>query len=143
VSEAKVLPVALLVLRICAGVIMTAYGAQKLFGVLGGMGFNGTLDMFQKNMGIPPVFGALAIFAEFFGGLGLLLGLASRIAAFGVMSTMAVATFVNLRGIDTTKPMEAMSKVGFPLCLFAISLCIVLLGAGRYSIDAKFNSRRR
>jgi putative oxidoreductase len=143
VNEAKVLPVALLVLRVSAGVILTAYGAQKLFGVMGGLGFNPTLDMFQKNFGIPPMFGSLAIFAEFFGGLGILLGLATRIAGFGAMCTMATATFFQIRGWQESRSEDALSKIGFPLALFAICLCVTLLGAGRYSIDAKFNGRRK
>jgi putative oxidoreductase len=77
-------------LRLVLGLIFFSHGAQKMLGWFGGYGFTGTMGAFEK-MGIPAVFAVLAIAAEFFGGLGLLIGCMGRIAAFGVLVNMLVA----------------------------------------------------
>jgi len=81
----------LTILRVVLGVVMFAHGAQKMLGWFGGYGFSGTMGFFTKSMRIPAPFAFLAICAEFFGGLGLILGLLTRIAAFGVGVNMLVA----------------------------------------------------
>ena len=80
------------VVRLVVGVIFAAHGAQKLFGLFGGSGFQATADGFA-NMGFAPgwLWGGLAGCAELFGGLGLLAGLFARLAALGLVITMAVA----------------------------------------------------
>ena len=47
--------------------------------------------MFRDQLGIPAPLAYLAIAAEFFGGLGLIVGFLARVAAVGVAVTMAVA----------------------------------------------------
>ncbi len=64
----------LTILRVVLGVVIFAHGAQKMLGWFGGYGFSGTMGFFTKSMGIPTPFAFLAICAEFFGGLGLILG---------------------------------------------------------------------
>src|ERR1700751_2526989 len=78
-------------LRFALGVIFFAHGAQKMLGWFGGYGFAGTMRFFTGVMHIPVLFAFLAICAEFFGGLGLILGFLTRIAAFGVTCNMVVA----------------------------------------------------
>ncbi len=56
-----------------------------MLGWFGGYGFHGTMGFFTQQMGIPAPLAFLAICAEFFGGLGLIVGLLSRIAAFGII----------------------------------------------------------
>ena len=73
------------------GVIFFAHGAQKMLGWFGGNGFNGTMGFFTRVMHIPAVFAFLAIAAEFLGGLGLIFGLFTRVAAFGVLCNMIAA----------------------------------------------------
>src|SRR5690349_24048557 len=80
---------ATLILRLVLGIVMFAHGAQKLLGWFGGPGFNGTMGFFASG-GIPAVFAFLAIMAAFLGGLGLILGFLSRIAAFGILCSMVV-----------------------------------------------------
>jgi putative oxidoreductase len=60
------------------------HGAQKMLGWFGGWGFSATMGFFTGMMHIPAPLAFLAIAAEFFGGLGLILGLVTRIAAFGI-----------------------------------------------------------
>src|SRR5208337_1713789 len=78
-------------LRLVLGIVIFAHGAQKMLGWFGGYGFSGTMGFFTKTMGIPAPLAFLAIVAEFFGGLGLILGLLSRIAASGICVNMLVA----------------------------------------------------
>ena len=73
--------VSLLVLRLFLGAVFFPHGAQKVLGWFGGHGLAGTMGFFT-GMGIPSVFAALAIAAEFLGSLGLIVGLLTRVAAF-------------------------------------------------------------
>ena len=79
------------ILRLVLGVIFFAHGAQKMLGWFGGYGFTGTMGFFTGMMHIPAVFAFLAIAAEFFGGLGLIVGLLTRVASFGIFCNMIVA----------------------------------------------------
>jgi putative oxidoreductase len=82
---------AITILRLVIGVVFFAHGAQKALGWFGGYGFTGTMGFFTGMMHIPAVFAFLAIAAEFLGGLGLILGLLTRVAAFGIFCNMIVA----------------------------------------------------
>ncbi|MHB8637434.1 MAG: DoxX family protein [Fimbriimonadaceae bacterium] len=132
----------LLVLRLAVGGIVIYYGAQKMLGLFAGLGFAPTIQMFQK-MGFPPVFGALSIFAEFFGSLGLITGTLTRVAAVGLTANMAVATWVMLKQPDIFSNIFKFGDaadartVAYPMLLCLASLAILLTGAGRFSVDAK------
>src|ERR1700750_980248 len=79
------------ILRLVLGVVFFAHGAQKMLGWFGGPGFSGTLGLFTGYLHIPLPLVFLAIAAEFFGGLGLILGFLTRVAAFGIAVNMVVA----------------------------------------------------
>lgn len=81
-----------LALRIPAGIIFMAHGAQKLFGAFGGYGLEGT-GQWMASIGLEPgyLMALAAGSAEFFGGLALLLGLLTRPAALVLAVTMIVA----------------------------------------------------
>src|SRR5258708_9979263 len=81
-------------LRLVLGVVFSAHGVQKLLGWFGGPGFSGTMGMFTGYMHIPAPLAFLAIAAEFFGGLGLILGFLTRLAAFGIAVNMVVAVLM-------------------------------------------------
>jgi len=128
----------LTVVRLVLGVVYFAHGTQKMLGWFGGYGFQGTMGFFTQQMGIPAPFAFLAICAEFFGGLGLILGLLTRVAAFGILVNMLVAVakvhvhngfFMNWTGQQKGE--------GFEYHLLAIALLLVVLvkGAGALSID--------
>lgn len=88
----------LTVLRLTLGVIFFAHGAQKTLGLFGGYGFSGTMGFFTNVMHIPAPLAFAAIMAEFLGGIALVLGLASRLAALSIAVTMLVAiVMVNAR----------------------------------------------
>src|SRR3954447_748934 len=84
----------LTIMRLALGIVFFAHGAQKVLGWFGGNGFSGTMGTFTNGMGIPTPLAALAIMAEFLGGIGLVFGLLTRIAAFGISAEMAVALFL-------------------------------------------------
>src|SRR6202050_2433173 len=77
--------------RLTLGIVFFAHGAQKMLGWFGGYGFSGTMGFFTGAMHIPAPLAFLAIAAEFFGGIGLILGLLTRTAAFGIAVNMLVA----------------------------------------------------
>src|SRR5881409_3223911 len=81
----------LTIVRVVLGVVLFAHGAQKLLGWFGGQGFSVTVRTFRDQLGIPAPLACLAIAAEFFGGLGLIVGLLTRIAALGIAITITVA----------------------------------------------------
>src|SRR5215467_9319957 len=79
------------IVRLTLGVVFFAHGAQKMLGWFGGYGFHGTMGFFTQMMHIPAPLAFLAICAEFFGGLGLIVGLLGRVAALGIACNMIVA----------------------------------------------------
>src|SRR5205807_10528667 len=125
------------VLRLVLGVVFFAHGAQKMLGWFGGYGFTGTMGFFTRAMHIPAVFAFLAIVAEFFGGLGLILGFLARIAAFGILCNMVVAIamvhgkvgfFMNWTGALKGEGYE------YHLLALAIAVFVTIRGAGAVSI---------
>ena len=129
---------ALVVVRFVLGALMFLHGTQKVFGWFGGYGFTGTMGFFTSGMHIPYVFGVLAIAAEFLGGLGLMLGLLGRVAAFGVAVNMLVATalvhwpnglFMNWSGQQKGEGFE------YHLLAVGIALAVMLRGSGALSFD--------
>src|SRR5215471_19802717 len=84
---------AITIARLVVGVVFFAHGAQKMLGWFGGYGFTGTMNFFTQMMHIPAPFAFLAICAEFFGGMGLIVGLLGRVAAAGIIVNMLVAIF--------------------------------------------------
>ena len=133
-----------LVARIALGLVMLPHGAQKALGWFGGHGFSGTMGFFTGTMHIPAVFAFLAILAEFAGSLGLITGLLSRVAAFGIGTVMVVAIltvhaangfFMNWFGNQKGE--------GFEYHLLAIGLALIVLihGAGKASVDALIAGR--
>lgn len=128
----------LTILRLVLGVVFFAHGAQKMPGWFGGGGFQNTMAMFIQHMGIPAPLAFLAICAEFFGGLGLMVGLLGRIAAFGVLCNMVVAVLMVHRHIGFFMNWFGNQKgEGFEYHLLAIALAlaVVIRGSGALSID--------
>jgi putative oxidoreductase len=126
------------ILRLVLGVIFFAHGAQKALGWFGGYGFSGTMGFFTNAMHIPAPLAFLAICAEFLGSIGLILGLLSRVAAFGIACNMLVAVvmvhwqfglFANWAGTQKGEGIE------YHLLALAIALAIMIKGSGAFSID--------
>jgi putative oxidoreductase len=120
-------------LRVGAGVIFAAHGAQKLFGWFGGYGLEGTAG-WMTSIGLEPglPMAVLAGGAEFFGGLLLIIGLFVRPVALMLAITMVVAIVtVHLEhGLFLSN-----NGYEFGLALLVISAALAVRGAGSLSID--------
>jgi len=124
--------------RLILGVVFFAHGAQKMLGWFGGYGFTGTMGFFTQMMHIPAPLALLAICAEFFGGLGLLVGLLGRVAAFGITMNMLVAIFtVHIHNGFFANWTGQQKGEGFEYHLLAIALALVVMikGSGALSVD--------
>jgi len=134
--------IAPLVLRLTLGGMILPHGMQKLFGAFGGHGFSGTMGYFQ-SLGIPFLFGVAAILTEFFGGLALVAGAGTRVAAalVGITLLVAAATVHLGNGFFMNWSGKAAGE-GFELHILAvgIALALVLTGGGRYSVDRRLAS---
>jgi putative oxidoreductase len=126
------------ILRLVLGAVFFAHGAQKMLGWFGGFGFSGTMGFFTGTMHIPAPLAFLAIAAEFFGGLGLILGFLTRIAAFGIAANMLVAIgmvhsafgfFMNWNGTQKGEGFE------YHLLVLAMTAFLMIRGAGAFSVD--------
>ena len=129
--------VALTILRLVLGVVFLAHGCQKMLGWFGGYGFHGTMGFFT-HMGMPAAVAFLIICTEFFGGLGLIFGLFTRIASFAIACLMLGAIFMvhlpngffmNWTGTQKGEGFE------YHLLVIAIAAALLLRGAGAFSID--------
>lgn len=128
-----------LALRIPAAIIFIAHGAQKLFAWFGGYGLEGT-GQWMASIGLEPGYqmALLAGSAEFFGGIALLIGLMIRPAALMLAVTMLVAIF-SVHFVNGL----FMSANGyeFALALLAISVALLISGAGKFSVDKLLEKR--
>jgi putative oxidoreductase len=119
--------------RVGAGVIFAAHGAQKLFGWFGGYGLEGTAG-WMASIGLEPglLMATMAGGAEFIGGLLLIVGLLVRPVALMLAVTMVVAIVtVHLQnGLFL-----ANNGYEFGLALLAVSIGLVFRGAGSLSAD--------
>jgi putative oxidoreductase len=118
---------ALLVLRLVVGLLFAAHGAQKLFGMFGGGGLEGTAGMFD-NIGLRPgaVHARAAGTAEFAGGMLIALGLLTPFAAAALIAVMtaAVITVHAANGIWNTNR-------GYEYNL----VLVAGIGSGTWSLD--------
>lgn len=120
-------PAALAVLRIGAGLLFMQHGAQKLFGMFGGVGDTpGMTVPLVSQMG-------LAGILEFFGGLLIVLGLFTQPVALLLAGEMLVA-FFQAHAPRGGVPLENGGEL--PLLYMLIWITLAVFGAGALSIDA-------
>ena len=129
---------AMTIARVMLGVLFFIHGSQKLLGWFGGQGFTATYIGFTQYMHIPAIFAILALAAEFLGGLGLIVGFLTRIAAFGIICVMLVAIFkVHLaNGLFMNWTGQQKGEgIEYHLIAIALAATILIRGAGAGSID--------
>lgn len=141
-KNAKSIDYALLLLRVAAGTVLFYYGLQKTVGAFGGLGFFGTLRAFEEGKGMHPALTTCAIMAEFFGAMGLIVGLLTRIAAFGIAATMMTAAFLGLERLNVNDA-QTMPIVFYPAMIGVIALAILIAGPGQLSLDANLKGKPR
>ena len=133
-------------LRLVLGVVMFPDGAQKMLGWFGGFGFNGTMQFFTQQAHIPALFAFLAILAEFAGSLGLITGLFTRVAAFGIAVNMVVAIVLVHSHVGFFMNWYGQYKAGqegFEYALLAIGIAVYLMikGGGKASVDGAIGTK--
>lgn len=129
------------VLRLALGFMILPHGLQKTLGWFGGYGFKGTMGYLTGQVGAPWIFALLAILAESVGGLMLIAGFGTRLAALGVGVVMLVAAamhwsngfFMNWTGAQKGEGVE------FHLLALGMVVALLILGGGKWSVDALFN----
>ena len=136
--------VAALLMRLALGVVFVAHGAQKVLGWWGGYGANATIQYFAK-MGLPPLLTILIMAAELGGGLLLIVGFLTRLAALGIGCVMLgaivlvhskVGFFMNWAG--------SQKGEGFEYHILALGLAVALIfaGGGAFSVDGAIAGNR-
>jgi putative oxidoreductase len=116
-----------LVLRLVLGIIMVRHGYDKI--IPSGALYN--FSHMVTHMHLPVWLGYVAAFTEFFGGMLLIAGLLTRIAAFMMACDMATAILkVHLHG-----GIMGPNAFALPLALFAIALMLIFTGCGWLGLD--------
>jgi putative oxidoreductase len=130
--------ITLTIARLVLGIVFFAHGSQKVLGWFGGYGFSGTMGFFTHQLGIPAALAFLDFMAEFLGGIGLILGCLTRIAAFGIGCVMLVAVFmVHIHNGFFMNWNGAKKGEGFEYHLLVLAICLLLMmkGGGAFSVD--------
>jgi len=127
-GESRAGVVGLTLLRMVTGVILAAHGWEKLIGYQ-----EWHAQVVQLGIPFPDVAAPLAIAAELGGGVGLVVGLLTRLAAFGAAFNMGVA----IATVHFSHGLFARDNgFEYPLLLLVSCLYFVLRGAGAVSLDA-------
>jgi putative oxidoreductase len=113
-------PLALLVMRLALGAIMIAHGYHKVFG-----GFHHHMDM-VGSLGLPRWLAYLSAGTEFFGGIGIVLGLFTRFCSLAFAIEMGVAIWK----VHYKSGLTGSNGYEFPLALAAIAFALVCYGGG-------------
>jgi putative oxidoreductase len=124
--------------RVVLGVIFFAHGAQKMLGWYGGSGLASSMRTFTEHLHLPSTLAFLVIAGELVSGVGLIVGLFSRIAAVFIALTMvgAIATvhfrfglFMDWFGSQKGHGIE------YHLPAIVLALVVVVKGGGAFSLD--------
>ena len=118
----------LLWLRVLAGSGMAYHGYGKVFGGQMAMMIPGVAKM---GFPMPEFFAWAAALSEFVGGICLVLGLGTRIAAFFILITMSVAAFI-------THAADPFQVKELAFAYWTAAGALLLTGAGAFSGDARF-----
>ncbi len=121
----RVQPLGLFVLRVVLGIIMVVHGYHKVFG---GLHHHA---QFVASLGMPAWLGYVSAFTEFLGGIALVAGVLTRIAALAVCVDMCVA----IAKVHWHNGLTGQGGFEFPLSLAAIAFALIFAGAGPISVD--------
>ena len=124
--------IGLLILRLFVGAAFVLHGSGKLNDVAG----------FSAEYHVPYFMGAAAMLTQLLGGIFLIAGFLTPVAALGIASTVAVAAFML---VQKGEPFINPNGHSWENAAFytAAGICLALLGAGRYSLDWLLFGRKR
>lgn len=118
-------PLALFVMRLALGAVMVVHGYHKVFG-----GLHHHVQ-FVQSLGLPGWSAYLSAFAEFFGGLLVLIGLFTRAAAFAICIDMCVA----IAKVHIHNGLTGEHGAEFPMSLAALAFALIFFGGGAIALD--------
>jgi putative oxidoreductase len=119
-------PLGLLALRLVLGTVMIGHGYGKVFG-----GLSRHVQL-VTSLGLPGWWAYLSAFAEFFGGILLIVGLLTRVASLAILIDM----FVAIWKVHWKNGMFGKGGYEFQLTLAAIAFALIFFGAGPIAMDA-------
>jgi putative oxidoreductase len=124
--------IGLLAVRVVFGGLLAMHGTQKLFGWFNGYGWDATTASFDQ-MGYNPgkFFGTLAGLTELTGGVLLLLGLVTPLAA-----AIALGTMLNAINVTWHGGLTGQNGYQMPLLFATVAAALAFTGPGRFSLDA-------
>ena len=127
-------------IRLAMGAIFIAHGSQKVLGKFGGPGLRAWTAMNTPFPFMRPVWlwMGLAAFAEFLGGILVLLGLLTRLGAFFIAMTMLTAII----GLHWPNFFANNNGIEYPGALLAMAVALLISGGGHLSIDKALTGRR-
>ena len=129
-ADRTAVDVSLLLVRLIVGVTFLFHGSQLLFGAFDGPGLQATVNGGGGKPGMGPV-GYLVAIGQFFGGLGLLVGVLTRFSAAALIVIMLGAIFmVHLKNGFSSQH----GGFEFNLALIGLLLPVLIAGPGRYTL---------
>lgn len=133
-----------LILRLTLGLVIFPHAAQKLFGWFNGPGLSGEMQYLTQTTDLSTFTAVMVILVECGGALLLLSGLATRIAAVGMMGLfigMIVVVHYKSGFFMNWFAQAPAGQEGFEYHLLVIGMCVALIltGGGRFSIDRVFS----
>src|SRR5579863_7462195 len=102
-------------MRLALGVVMTVHGYHKVFG-----GLHHHVQ-FVASLGLPGWTAYLSAFAEFFGGILVLIGLFTRFAAFAICIDLSVAIAM----VHFHNGLMGQGGYEFPLAIAALAFGLI------------------
>jgi putative oxidoreductase len=130
-----------LLLRLGLGVTFLFTGMQKVL-----PGTDATVAYFSE-LGIPwpELLGPLISYLELVGAILLIAGLLTRLVSGLFICEMVVALLVARLGIagDADSVADAFAAVRLEVLMAIVASCLLLLGGGRWSLDAVVGRLRR
>jgi len=135
-----------LLLRLSLAVVMFPHGAQKALGWWGGHGWNGTVEFFTTQVGLPTAAAIALIVLEFLGPVALLFGFATRLVAAGFIALMigAIQKVHLANGFFMNWANDPQMREGYEYHLLALGIAAALLlgGGGSLAIDRRLAGGR-
>lgn len=126
-NEPLNIDIVLLIVRLITGYAFILHGWGKIQNPMGWM----------QGSSVPGIFQFLGAFAEFGGGIALILGIVSRLASLGLVFTMIVAAYVHAVVMGDPFVSQGGGSYEPATSYFMISLFLTVMGPGRFSIDRK------